>query len=476
MNTDGYLQTRREFLKHTASVASLALGGCLAANSSRRLTAPKPNIIVIMADDMGYSGLSCYGNKYCNTPETDRLAVEGMRFTDSHSSGVVCSPTRAGLLTGRYQQRAGIEAVIHPRLDHPEHRKGLQPTEITFAHALKDAGYATGLIGKWHLGYATETPKYHPLNHDFDYFVGYLSGNIDYASHYGDHNEHDWWHGRTEVQEEGYTTHLINKYALQFIEENRDKPFCLYVAHEAIHDPIQGPGDPPERGPARRENPTPPDVAYQRMTQAMDEGVGQIRRKVVDLGLDKNTLIFFFSDNGGNGRARTNSARYAGAKGAVWEGGHRVPAIAWWPGMIKPRSVTDEMAISIDLMPTMLALAGASVPIGHALDGIDLSPVLFERKQLPSRQLFWAHLGNNGQRMEAVRDDQWKLIVTHPSARPGTFQNEKLILYNLKDDPGEKTDLINEHPDLAKKMLAELKQWYAEVTNNATFQPGGWSA
>ncbi len=467
---------RRDFLKIMGmGAASLALPGCIRTPQITKVERPRPNIIVIMVDDMGYSGLSCYGNKYCNTPETDRLAAEGIHFTDFHSSGVVCSPTRAGLLTGRYQQRAGIEAVIHPRLEHPEHRKGLQESEITFAEALREAGYATGLVGKWHLGYAAETPKYHPLNHGFGYFVGYLSGNIDYASHYGDHNEHDWWHGRIETKEEGYTTHLINKYALQFIEENRDKPFCLYVAHEAIHEPVQGPGDPPQRGPGRRENPTPPDVAYQRMIQAMDEGVGQIRRKIVELGLDKNTLIFFFSDNGGNGRSRTNSARYTGAKGAVWESGHHVPAIAWWPGMIKPGTVTDEMAISIDLMPTMLALSGASVPQGHHLDGIDLSAVLFKQKRLRPRPLFWAHLGNNGARMEAMRDGPWKLIVTHPGAKPGTFENEKTILYNLIDDPGEKSDVKHEHHNRTFRMLQQLKKWYAEVTREATVQPGDWN-
>ena len=162
--------------------------------------ADRPNFVIIMVDDMGYAGVSCFGNPYFKTPEIDRLASEGVRLTDFHSSGTVCSPTRAGLLTGRYQQRAGIEAVIHPVREHPEHRKGLQKTEVTFAEMLQSAGYATALIGKWHQGYVHNSEDYHPQNHGFDEFIGYHSGNIDFVSHVGDHNEHDWWHGRNETK------------------------------------------------------------------------------------------------------------------------------------------------------------------------------------------------------------------------------------------------------------------------------------
>ena len=179
----------------------------------------RPNIVIMMVDDMGYAGPSItpYGNPNYKTPGMNRLASEGLLFTDFHSSGVVCSPTRAGLLTGRYQQRVGVEAVIHPTAEHPEHRKGLQKSEVTFAELFKQAGYATGIVGKWHLGYAKENEDFHPQNHGFDYFKGYHSGNIDYINHWGDHQEHDWWHGRKETVEQGYTTHLINQYALEFI-------------------------------------------------------------------------------------------------------------------------------------------------------------------------------------------------------------------------------------------------------------------
>ncbi|MHC4123906.1 MAG: sulfatase-like hydrolase/transferase [Planctomycetota bacterium] len=469
---------RRNFLKNSAKAAvTLALSGCtqnLTIDSESTRT-KKPNIILIMVDDMGYEGLSCYGSPHYKTPNIDRLCTEGLKFTDFHSSGAVCSPTRAGLLTGRYQQRAGIEAVIHANPDHPEHLKGLQETEITFAEVLKKAGYTTGLIGKWHLGYAKQTPKYNPLNHGFDYFVGYLSGNIDYISHYASHIGHDWFHGHKERKEEGYTTHLINKYALKFIEKNKKRPFCLYLPHEAIHAPIQGPNDPVVRGPGSKENPTPKKIAFQQMTAALDEGVGQIRQKLIDLGIEKNTFVFFFSDNGGEWRSRTNSRRFRGTKSTTYEGGHRVPAIAFWPGKIKPNSTTSQPAISIDLTPTILALAGCSVPKGHHLDGIDLSSLLLENKPLPPRPLFWAHLGNSGGRTEAMRDGHWKLVVNHPKAKPGTFENEKIELYNLNDDPGEKNDLKDTHPQRAKEMLRQLKRWYKDVSQSAPPQPGGYN-
>ena len=207
--------------------------------------AQKPNLIVVMVDDMGYAGVSCFGNPYFKTPEIDRLAAEGMRLTDFHSSGTVCSPTRAGLLTGRYQQRAGIEAVIHPVSDHPEHRKGLQLAETTFAETLKDAGYITGLIGKWHQGYPQNSDDFHPQNHGFDEFVGYHSGNIDFVSHVGDHYAHDWWHGRKETDEDGYSTHLINRYFARF----RSPPCEIGKALLPVH---RSRGDSQSRAGARR--------------------------------------------------------------------------------------------------------------------------------------------------------------------------------------------------------------------------------
>jgi arylsulfatase A-like enzyme len=204
-----------------------------------------PNIVLVLADDMGYGDASCYGNEAFRTPCLDALAAKGMRFLDFHSSGPVCSPTRAGLLTGRYQQRAGIPGVIYADPKQNRHH-GLQVEEITFAELLQKAGYATAVCGKWHLGYQKQ---YNPVHHGFGRFRGYVSGNVDYISHYDRMEIYDWWDGLELVEEEGYSTHLITEHAVRFIEENRRRPFCLYVAHEAPHSPWQGPPDPPIRGP-----------------------------------------------------------------------------------------------------------------------------------------------------------------------------------------------------------------------------------
>ena len=439
-----------------------------------------PNFVIIMVDDMGYAGVSCFGNPYFETPEIDRLAAEGMRLTDFHSSGTVCSPTRAGLLTGRYQQRAGIEAVIHPVREHPEHRKGLQKTEVTFAEVLQSAGYATALIGKWHQGYVHNSDDYHPQNHGFDYFLGYHSGNIDFVSHVGDHNEHDWWHGRNETREDGYVTDLINRYALDFIERNQQRPFCLYLPHLAIHNPVQVPGDPVRRTEEegwKRWKPADERERidkYRGMTLPIDRGVGQIRDKLVSLGLDRKTLVLFFSDNGASGDFPSGSPALRGNKGSVYEGGHKVPFIAWWPGKVEPGSESDAPAITLDIMPTLLALAGVEPPTGRPLDGVDLSPALLKRQPLPERPLYWASLSNGGDRAEAMRDGPWKLVVHHPKARKGSFDNEQVELYRLDRDPSEKTDLAAEEADRAAAMLTQLKAWYADTQRTATPQPGGW--
>ena len=446
--------------------------------------AKKPNLIVVMVDDMGYAGLSCFGNPYFKTPELDRMARAGMRFTDFHSSGTVCSPTRAGLLTGRYQQRAGIEAVIHPYATHPEHRKGLQLSETTFAEVLQKAGYTTGMVGKWHQGYPVNSDDYHPQNHGFDEFVGYHSGNIDFVSHVGDHNKHDWWHGKEEKPEDGYATDLINRYADDFVRRHGkgDKPFCLYVAHLAIHNPIQVRGDPVRRTEEkwtrwdwRKHSEAERVEKLKGMTLPIDEGIGMLRRTLAELGIERDTLILFFSDNGGTREGPSSDPRLRGMKGSVYEGGHRVPAIAMWPGQIEPGTASDEPLISIDVMPTLLALAGTKTT-GKPLDGIDFSGVMLRREQTQPRPLFWASLSNGGRRSEALRDENWKLVVQHPKAKPGTFENEKFELYNLAEDPGEKSDLSKKHPQRVRSMARQLKEWFSDTHRTATKQPGGWLA
>ena len=457
-----------------------ALGGLLALSvSGAQTAATKPNFIIIMVDDMGHAGVSCFGNPYFKTPEIDRLAAEGIRLTDFHSSGNVCSPTRAGLLTGRYQQRAGIEAVIHPVGTHAEHRKGLQKSEVTFAEALQQAGYVTGLVGKWHLGYPQNSPDYHPQHHGFDEFIGYHSGNIDFISHVGDHLKHDWWHGREERPEEGYATDLINRHALDFIERHHADTFCLYLPHLAIHNPLQVRGDPVQRTTRewqRWKAGSPQDTLdkFRGMTLPVDEGLGQIRAALEKHGIARNTVIFFFTDNGPTPEAPSGNPMWRGNKGSLYEGGHKVPFIAWWPGKIAPGGESSTPAITLDLMPTLLALAGVKPSAERPLDGVDLSGLLLGGKTPPARPLFWAALSNNGARQEAMRDGPWKLVVNHPDAKPGSFAHEQVELYRLDQDPSEKTDLAKSAPDQAAALLLRLKAWYADTQRTATPQPGGW--
>ena len=402
----------------------------------------KPNIVIILADDYGYGDVVCYGSERFKTPNIDALAAEGIRFTDFHSNGAVCSPTRAALLTGRYQQRTGITGVVTAA----EHRDtGLDLKETTFAEILKPAGYATALFGKWHVGYA---PEYNPIHQGFDEFTGYVSGNIDYHNHRDQTGREDWWKQDKLVPEEGYSTDLITDHAVNFIERNKDNPFVIYIAHEAPHYPYQGRLDPPrytEKG--RSKDPVTLKV-YKEMIEVMDENVGRVVQAVVDAGLEKKTAIFFLSDNGPSSMGSAGPLR--GKKGSIWEGGHRVPAIACWPGTIESGRVSDLTAMTADLLPTMAAIGGAPLPKGVKLDGVNLLPHLIENKQLASRPLFWGIKGKI-----AVRQGDYKLITTSSFADP--------TLYNLKNDLGETHNMAAQHPEVVQDLLKLLKAWHSDV-------------
>jgi arylsulfatase A len=414
-------------------------------------------VIIILADDMGYGDAGCYGSERLKTPHLDRLAAEGVRFTDFHSSGTVCSPTRAGLMTGRYQQRAGISGVVYADPKRNRHH-GLQAREVVLSELLKGAGYATGIFGKWHLGYRK---PYNPVRHGFDIFRGFVSGNVDYLSHVDGTGVADWWHDDKLTVEEGYTTHLITRHAVQFIERNHDHPFLLYVAHEAVHSPYQSPDDPPVRAVGRKRIPEAERrdirVAYQQMMTEMDNGIGELLHTLQRLELERETLVFFFSDNGANRHGSNGPLR--GFKGSVWEGGHRVPSIVRWPGRIKPASVSETTAISIDIMPTILAATDIASPPGHELDGVNLLPLLTENVPLPERSLFWQYLAKS-----AVREGRWKLVVgEQPQSEPR--------LFDLTTDLGEQKDLSALHPRRVEAMLTSLKGWQHAVSTGATPQP-----
>ena len=438
---------RREFIKLAIGGAAAVVipnYGCSVGGSSGA-AAERPNIILIMADDLGYGDIGCYGSKKIRTPNIDALARGGLKFTDYHSNCPVCSPTRAALLTGRYQQRCGIEGVVTAA----RHRHtGMALEEVTFAEVLKKRGYATGIFGKWHVGYSVE---FNPARQGFDEFIGYVSGNVDYHSHIDQAGFEDWWKNLHKIPEDGYCTDLISKHGVDFIERHKDGPFCLYLPHEAPHYPYQGRQDPPERlsGGRKGKKAKGDEItrAYKEMVEVMDEGIGQIVEKVKRLGLERRTFIFFCSDNGATKNG--SNGVLAGYKGSLWEGGHRVPAVAYWPGKIKAGTTTDQTVLGMDLFATMMSIAGAKPQASLKLDGVDLLPMLTEGARLPKRTLFWRY-----KKVKAVRKGPWKLLV----------QNNQSKLYNLDEDLGEKENLALARPDVVKALEDELAAWEQEVS------------
>ena len=401
--------------------------------------ASRPNIIVIMADDLGYGDTSAYQG-WVKTPELERMAAEGLTFTDFHSNSSVCSPTRAGFLTGRYQQRVGIVDVVARHLDTP----GLDPSELTVSRLFKRAGYRTALFGKWHLGMQKQ---FNPVHHGFDQFRGYLDGYIDYHAH-----KNNWLNGLKKEDQPGYSTHLITRNAVQFIERNKTRPFFLFVAHEAVHLPFQTPEDTPEN-----RKPIPKSERWSRerirpkykiMLEEMDKGVGEILNAVNRCGIAKRTLVFFLSDNGAIGAGSNKPFR--GGKFSHYEGGHRVPAIAWWPGKIKAGSTTGQLAMGMDLLPTFADLAGISIPKGRKLDGTSIGGLLLEGNKLPRRRVFFGYEPKLG---TAMRDGSWKMIV----------KGDKVELYDLSKDIGERTNLANKNAERASAMKTAIDQWKEEV-------------
>lgn len=421
--------------------------------------AAQPNIVFILADDMGYGDLGCYGHPRAKTPVIDRLAKEGVRFTQHYSNGTECSPTRTALLTGRYQQRAGgLECAIGTgnvgRYDDAirlaaERQLGLPAKQVVLPSALKRAGYACGVFGKWHLGYE---PQFNPMEYGWDEFFGYMGGNVHYFNHRETSDLHVLFRGRLPVHAEGYMTHLITDHSIAFIERHKAKPFFLYVSHESPHFPFQGPKDAKKR--VDKANWMTPDAdAYVAMLEDLDSEVGRVLAALKKHGLEKNTLVIFVSDNGGFAGA-ANMGLLNGAKSTTLEGGIRVPLIMRWPGQIRAGTTSHQVCATFDLTRSILNLADAKAPTNR-LDGVDIVNHITARKPDFSRTLFWR--GKRGERIwSAVRVGDLKYV------RKTEGQTQEW-LFDLSKDLGEKTNLTSKHPkDLArlKKLLAV---WEKEV-------------
>lgn len=416
-----------------------------------------PNIIMLLVDDMGYADLGCMGAKDIKTPNIDRIAAEGIRMTDCYASAPVCSPTRAAFLTGRWQQRCGIEWAIG--LTSEEEKRvngklvtvaerftmGLVPEDSFLTPLLKKQGYGTACYGKWHLGFK---PEHNPVKHGFDEYWGIIGGQCDYYRyHYIDGMKQ--LYEKTEMTSaEGYITDLINQRAVRYIREEGASPFFIYVPYNAVHHPFQVPDDPSQFYTAENKY-DGTRAGYAKMMESIDKGIGDILAALETKGILDNTLILFTSDNGGE-RFSDNRPLF-NHKTTLWEGGIRVPCLLRWPdGGLPKGAVSGQPAITMDLTATILAAAG--VPLPEALDGINLLPILKGEQPTVERTFGW-RVDRNRRKMKAIRHGDWKYV-----------QDDLVeMLFNLRDDIGERHDLYYERLDKVKELQAKLAEWEADV-------------
>lgn len=425
-----------------------------AADTAATAKVRKPNILVIVADDLGYADLGFQGGKDIPTPHLDALAASGCRFTNGYVSGPYCSPTRAGLLTGRYQQRFGHE--FNPGGESGQSNDlGLPVTETTIADRLQQAGYATGLVGKWHLGSA---PKFLPQKRGFQEFFGFPGG----AHTYFDAVKAEIHRGTEHIHEPAYLTDAFGREAVAFIDRHKQEPFFLYLAFNAVHTPMEAPEDRLSEFDAIKDVPR---RTYAAMLSAMDTAVGKVLGKVSAEGLDSDTLVFFISDNGGpTMRGTTINASIntplRGSKRTTLEGGIRVPFVVRWNGHIAPGSVYEHPVIQLDVLPTALAAAGVDAKADWKLDGVDLIPFITRKANTkPHETLYW-RLGDQN----AIRHGDWKLVSydLNVEGPPGRGVSEPR-LYNLATDIGESTNLASSHPDEVKKLQSLWADWNSQL-------------
>ena len=446
-------------------IVPLILAVAAFAGSSRAAepTPRRPNIVILLADDMGYADAGVQGCKDVPTPNIDALAKNGVRCTNGYVSGPYCSPTRAGLLTGRYQQRFGHE--FNPGGGKND-TFGLPTSETTIADRLKAAGYATGLVGKWHLGSAA---KFHPQKRGFDEYFGFLGGAHPYIPGKGA----PIFRGTTEVEEKEYLTDAFGREAVAYIDRNKEKPFFLYLAFNAVHTPMQA-TDARLKKFASIEDKT--RRTYAAMLTAMDEAIGNVLGKLRAAGLEENTLIFFFSDNGGPTMPGTsvNGSRndpLRGSKRTTLEGGVHVPFVVQWKGKLPAGKEYDRPIIQLDIQPTALAAAGVEVNPEWKLDGVNVLPHLDgSNTAAPHETLYW----RLGEQM-AIRQGEWKLVRYDPNADGKKGKATPAKLYNLVQDIGEATDLAATNPDKVKALEATWGQWSAQLAK-PLWGPGSQAA
>ena len=453
--------TRRTFVRQAAGMAALA---ALGAGCRPQASPPKrrPNILLILSDDQGYADLGCYGGTDLKTPRIDRLACEGVRFTNYYAAAAECTPTRTALLTGRYLHRVGgLECAIGTdnvgRYDDAvrlaeRHDLGLPQGETTIAEMLKGLGYTTAVYGKWHLGY---DEKFLPKHHGFDHFLGALGGNCDYFHHAEVTGRHVLFENDKPVTRDAYMTDLITDESVAFLKRQRtEMPFFLYVAYTAPHSPYQGPNDRRPRLLSKEEWDEGDRAGYVALVEHMDKGVGKILEALDSSGLADGTLVIFASDNGGTPKA--SNAPFSGHKSSLYEGGIHVPCIARWPGFLPKGAVSAQACITMDLTASMAEAAGVPMAKYLPLDGIDILGHVPSGSTDVSRDLFWRN--RRGERTwRAVRSGDLKYL----SLTDGEAFSE--WMFDLAADPAEKNDLLAGRPDDARRLKALLADWEREV-------------
>jgi len=404
----------------------------------------RPNIIYIMADDLGYADLSCYGRKDYQTPNLDKLCSQGVKFTNAYATAPVCTPTRAAFFTGRYPARLTVGLYEPIAEGHKDSLVGLSSQTPSIATLLKKAGYETYLIGKWHLGYQ---PEYAPNKNGFDYFFGFKAGGTDYISHTAFKGEPDLYENNISVQKSGYLTDILSEKAIDVIKQQHKDPFFLALMFNAPHWPWQAPGDKPVANGTSGEwaKGGSPQV-YAAMMKSLDDAVGKIVKAIDDLHLSNNTVIIFTSDNGGE--RFSDNGIYKGGKMQLWEGGIREPAFIRWNGKLKENSETDQVATTMDWTATILSLAGAKANKDFPLDGMDLVPVLTGKKVVVPRTLYWRIFQRRQQ--NAVRDGDWKWLRDEKGEE---------YLFDLSTDPAEKNNIKEKFPEMFLKLKNKYGAW-----------------
>ncbi len=452
-------QTRRDFLK----VLGLAAGSLMMPQAvfGRQQAARKPNVVLIFTDDQGSIDVNCYGAKDLYTANLDRLAAEGTRFTQFYVGAPVCSPSRAALMTGRYPRCAGLLS----NAPSDKGRPGMPAEQVTIAEMMKSAGYATGHVGKWHLGY---TPETMPNGQGYDYSFGHMGGCIDNYSHFfywQGPNRHDLWRNGTEVWHDGeFFGDLMVDECKGFIDGHKNEPFFLYWAINMPHYPLQG----KEKWRKKYEHLDAPRKMYAAFISTMDDMIGEVVRHLDKSGLRENTLIIWLSDHGHSVEQRTfggggNSGDYRGHKFTLWEGGLRVPCIVSWPGRIPQNAVRNQMAASIDWMPTIAQYCGVKPPNVN-IDGKSIVPVI-ESADAPSPHdvLHW-EIGKHW----AVRKGNWKLVHNGPATdyKGKKIPQVKNFLSNMTEDVTETKNLAETNPEIVKRLTKLHNQWLKEVSRS----------